>query len=173
MGKMTSQSNSSPPSYIVRSISMAAGEKNLSKSVLDSQDDCLIVAAIDFGTTFSGYAFSVKTKRGEVIMNKNWGKDTGMTTFKAPTCVLTEVAANGRDHIFQKFGFQAQNDYVRRFAEPDKDRLCLFNKFKMKLHREVNTYCCSYFLSYHRITKFIFFSEVFLNVISFGCFTVI
>ena len=116
---------------------MAANED---KCVFASQDECLIVAAIDFGTTFSGYAYSVKTKCGEVIMNKNWGKETGMTSFKAPTCVLTKIAENGRDHIFQDFGFQAENDYTNRLTGPEKDKLCLFNKFKMKLHREVKKY---------------------------------
>ena len=37
----------------------------------------LLVAAIDFGTTFSGYAFSFKTDPENIICNKNWGQPMG------------------------------------------------------------------------------------------------
>ena len=36
--------------------------------------DFQIVAAIDFGTTFSGYAYSFASSREAVHVNKNWGQ---------------------------------------------------------------------------------------------------
>ena len=40
-------------------------------------EDCKLVAAIDFGTTFSGYAFAFTSKPGEIRINKNWGESVG------------------------------------------------------------------------------------------------
>ena len=40
-------------------------------------DDFVLVCAIDFGTTFSGYAFSFKSDPNNIKMNKNWGNSLG------------------------------------------------------------------------------------------------
>ena len=46
-------------------------------------DDFLLVAAIDFGTTYSGYAFSFKATKDDpeiaekIRTNKNWGASLG------------------------------------------------------------------------------------------------
>ena len=46
-------------------------------------DDFLLVAAIDFGTTYSGYAFSFRATRDDpekseqIITNKSWGASLG------------------------------------------------------------------------------------------------
>ena len=45
-------------------------------------DNFVMVASIDFGTTFSGYAFSFKSNKNEIRMNKNWGEDAGHQSFK-------------------------------------------------------------------------------------------
>ena len=39
--------------------------------------DYILVAAIDFGTTFSGYAFSFTASPENIRMNKNWGENLG------------------------------------------------------------------------------------------------
>ena len=44
---------------------------------MDSCSDFVIVCAIDFGTTFSGYAFSFKTCPDDVIINKDWAGAMG------------------------------------------------------------------------------------------------
>ena len=44
--------------------------------------DFLMVASIDFGTTFSGYAFSFTSSKQEFRMNKNWGEAAGHQSFK-------------------------------------------------------------------------------------------
>ena len=41
------------------------------------KDDYIMVAAIDFGTTFSGYAFSFRKNQTDIKMNKNWGAGLG------------------------------------------------------------------------------------------------
>ena len=44
--------------------------------------DYVMVASIDFGTTFSGYAFSFKSNKNDIKMNKNWGGEAGHQSFK-------------------------------------------------------------------------------------------
>ena len=41
------------------------------------QKDFVVVCAIDFGTTFSGYASSFSSTPQDIIMNKNWGENLG------------------------------------------------------------------------------------------------
>ena len=59
-----------------------------------AKSDYLLVAAIDFGTTFSGYAFSfIPTKDDPVLhekihMNKNWGENLG---FQVTFSVLAQI----------------------------------------------------------------------------------
>lgn len=45
----------------------------------DGEDvaDYQIVAAIDFGTTFSGYAYSFASNKQAIHVNKNWGQTQG------------------------------------------------------------------------------------------------
>ena len=40
-------------------------------------DSFKIVAAIDFGTTFSGYAYSFSDDEEKIYTNKNWGQTQG------------------------------------------------------------------------------------------------
>lgn len=40
--------------------------------------DYQIVAAIDFGTTFSGYAYSFASNKQAIHVNKNWGQTQGI-----------------------------------------------------------------------------------------------
>ena len=51
-------------------------------SEINSQEDdvyvdYILVAAIDFGTTFSGYAFSFTASPDNIRLNKNWGENLG------------------------------------------------------------------------------------------------
>ena len=43
--------------------------------------DYLLVAAIDLGTTYSGYAFSFRTDPEKVICNNNWGEEYGFKVY--------------------------------------------------------------------------------------------
>ena len=74
---------------------------------MESTEHYVMVAAIDFGTTFSGYAFSFKTNPEAIAMNKNWGAVTGFESYKTPTCVLT-----GPSGDFVAFGYEAEAKLV-------------------------------------------------------------
>ena len=41
---------------------------------MEAKGNYTVVMAIDFGTTFSGYAFAFTAKPDEIRMNKNWGE---------------------------------------------------------------------------------------------------
>ena len=61
------------------------------------KNDKVMVAALDFGTTYSAYAFSLRSSPNNILMNKNWGSGVGFESFKAPTCVLTKP--NGKSIV--------------------------------------------------------------------------
>ena len=77
----------------------------------DDGENYVLVAAIDFGTTFSGYAFSFKSSPDDVRMNKNWSETMGFQSYKTPTSVLT-----GPDDKFMAFGYEAEHTYVDTFV---------------------------------------------------------
>ena len=77
----------------------------LSKLSLD--DRYVMVAAIDFGTTFSGYAFSFKTQKDKILMNKSWGQNVGFQSYKTPTCVMVDST-----NSFHAFGYEAEDRSV-------------------------------------------------------------
>ena len=103
----------------------------------------LVVVAIDFGTTFSGYAFSFLSDRGNtqptddessiqngpIHMMRRWeGGDPGVINQKTLTALL--LTPQGQ---FQAFGFTARN-YYHDLDPTEAQRWMYFDKFKMALH---------------------------------------
>ncbi|XP_053398765.1 heat shock 70 kDa protein 12A-like [Mercenaria mercenaria] len=86
-----------------------------------------IVAAIDFGTTFSGYAYSFADECDKIYTNKNWGQTQGFLLHKTPTCLLLRP-----DGEFEAFGFEAVSKY-NDLTEEEADDYYYFDRFKMKL----------------------------------------
>ena len=62
--------------------SKMALSKNTSSLTRHEDHQFVMVAVIDFGTTFSGYAFSFKSTKTDIRMNKNWGGGTRHLSFK-------------------------------------------------------------------------------------------
>ena len=90
----------------------------------------LVVVAIDFGTTFSGYAFSFKNQPSEVQKNMKWTAGSSkMISLKTPTCVLLKP-----DDTFHSFGFEAENKYSALAEDGEHHGWKLFKHFKMLLH---------------------------------------
>uniref|UniRef100_A0A4W3INM3 Heat shock protein 12B n=1 Tax=Callorhinchus milii TaxID=7868 RepID=A0A4W3INM3_CALMI len=88
-----------------------------------------VVIAIDFGTTASGYAYSLTHEPESIHMMRRWeGGDPGVANQKTPTCLLLTPAAQ-----FHSFGFAARDCY--HDLEPEEAKHWLyFDKFKMKIH---------------------------------------
>lgn len=99
----------------------------------------LIVAAIDFGTTYSGYAYSFDSEWTKVLLNKWEGGN--LASYKAPTALLLNP-----DKSFNSFGYEAEKTYAN-IAEEDDDegRSCkeyyFFHRFKMMLKTTLSKVC--------------------------------
>ena len=86
-----------------------------------------IAAAIDFGTTYSGYAYSYRYEKEKIHVNANWS--SGCALWKVPTAILFDD-----DHNFVSFGEDAENKYSE-FAESDEEhKYFYFHRFKMMLY---------------------------------------
>ncbi|XP_053389098.1 heat shock 70 kDa protein 12B-like [Mercenaria mercenaria] len=94
-----------------------------------------MVAAIDFGTTYSGYAFSFRNdyERNPLKINMNFhlGSRTSIMSVKAPTAVLFDDRKQ-----LHSFGYEAEDTYYELVAENEHRDWCFFRKFKMKLYTE-------------------------------------
>ncbi|KAM4615024.1 heat shock 70 kDa protein 12A isoform 1-T1 [Polymixia lowei] len=93
----------------------------------------MVVVAIDFGTTSSGYAYAF-TKEPECIHTmRRWeGGDPGVSNQKTPTTILLTP-----DRKFHSFGYAARDFY--HDLDPTESKHWLYlEKFKMKLHTTAN-----------------------------------
>lgn len=102
-----------------------------------NRDQYDVVVAIDFGTSFSGFAFSFNHRDGSenIYMNRAWGSAQGYSTLKTPTCILLSPQKK-----FIKFGFEAAEKYAELEEAKDKT-FYFFDRFKMMLHgSEVTDY---------------------------------
>ncbi|XP_075705701.1 heat shock 70 kDa protein 12B-like, partial [Rhinoderma darwinii] len=89
----------------------------------------IVVVAIDFGTTSSGYAFSFVKDPEAIHMMRKWeGGDPGVAHQKTPTSLLLTP-----DKAFHSFGYTARDFYHDLDPEEARDWL-YFEKFKMKIH---------------------------------------
>lgn len=96
---------------------------------VSSSNAYLAVVAIDFGTAYSGYAFSTTDmyKASPLrIAVKNW---KGQREYKTSTSVLLDAHKK-----LIKFGSDAQDEYARIRAGRDLDSYYYFENFKMMLY---------------------------------------
>ncbi|XP_033742408.1 heat shock 70 kDa protein 12B-like [Pecten maximus] len=93
----------------------------------------LIVAAIDFGTTYSGYAFAFRNDYANDalrIQGNTWnsGSRVGIS-LKAPTCALFTP-----EQKFHSFGFDAEDKYADLAIDNEHQDWYYFRRFKMMLY---------------------------------------
>ena len=94
-----------------------------------------VVVAIDFGTTYSGYAYAFTSSPDEIhLMRRPEGGQFGTMTHKIPTILLLNEKG-----AFHSFGYEARETYLD-LNEEEAQKWFYFEKFKMELHsRKV---CC-------------------------------
>jgi hypothetical protein len=92
----------------------------------------LIAAAIDFGTTYTGFAYSFKHDPKHFIISNWTGDYVRIATDKAPTCVLLSP-----DQKFIAFGYRAEEIYKDLLEEDieSAEDYFFFERFKMKLYQ--------------------------------------
>lgn len=92
----------------------------------------IATVAIDLGTTYSGFAFSLNEEQGQnaIFMNKDWVNERGHQTSKAPTCLLLKP-----DLSFDSFGYKAVERYAYlKSVYEAQDEFLFFELFKMAMH---------------------------------------
>ncbi|XP_052074070.1 heat shock 70 kDa protein 12A-like [Mytilus californianus] len=103
-----------------------------------AQSDYLFVAAIDFGTTYSGYAFS---SRADFTRNpldihapQAWHAGSAqLLSLKTPTCLLLDSDKN-----FVAFGYDAENRYADLVSRELHEGYFYFSRIKMILYQNKN-----------------------------------
>ena len=89
------------------------------------------MVAIDFGTTYTGFAFSFNRGNNAIFMNRDWTSEQGDRTSKAPTCLLLNP-----DLSFNSFGYDAMKTYAELQKEHEEQKYFFFQHFKMALHND-------------------------------------
>ena len=110
-------------------------QQQMAQSVIGHEKkEKMLVAAIDFGTTYSGYAFSFKhdyqNDPCKISTNQNWvAGSMQLVSLKAPTCVLFD-----KDQKFHSFGYEAENVFSELALDNEHHQWYFFKRFKMVLH---------------------------------------
>ena len=105
----------------------------MDESLLHLEKSFLATVAIDFGTTYSGFAFSFNKEQGEdsIFMNRDWVNELGHRTSKTPTCLLLNP-----DLSFNSFGYGAVENYTNLKSLSEEKEYFFFQHFKMLLHND-------------------------------------
>lgn len=91
------------------------------------------IIAVDFGTAYSGYAFSITPTEKEIDPHiRTWGNELGLDTPKTSTCILFN-----EDKEFTKFGYEAKTAYINMQKEEAKKQY-FFKNFKLELYGKVS-----------------------------------
>ncbi|KAK3581187.1 hypothetical protein CHS0354_024721 [Potamilus streckersoni] len=98
------------------------------------KDIPVIVAAIDFGTAYSGIAFQFKHEfekdPTKISAPQAWnGGKEHLISYKTPTCLLLD-----KDGKIHSFGYQAEDKYADLCIEGKHTDWYFFRRFKMRLH---------------------------------------
>ncbi|XP_062612228.1 heat shock 70 kDa protein 12B-like [Saccostrea cucullata] len=106
-------------------------------SLEQKTDIKVLVAAIDFGTTYSGYAFSFKDEyekdQTKIMANTTWvSGHKNLFSQKTPTCLLLKS-----DQSFHSFGYEAEDTYTDLANEEKHHSWYFFRRFKMMLHNNM------------------------------------
>lgn len=100
-------------------------------------ENYIFVAALDFGTSYSGYAFSSRADFAVnpllIHTNQEWiAGGTTLTSMKTPTSILIK-----KDGSFLAFGFEAEDRFYSAMTNEQREEVMLFRRFKMKLHNKM------------------------------------
>lgn len=91
-------------------------------------EDEILVVAIDFGTTYSGFAYS-RRKYSEIKIKK-WESST-VESMKTPTALLLN-----KQNSFLAFGYDAEKKYKESVEDKKDEEYRFFKNFKMDLYNQ-------------------------------------
>ena len=99
----------------------------------DFKNPYIALVAIDFGTSYTGFAFSFNkvNEQDAIFMSRDWTNEQGGRTSKAPTCPLLNL-----DLSFNLFGYDAMENYAQLQNENKEQKYFFFQHFKMALYND-------------------------------------
>lgn len=96
----------------------------------------LLVAAIDLGNTFSGYAFATRADVNDDPLRSHtphwYASNSTLISSKTPSTVLL----NKREQLVA-FGYEAESKYAELLENEEGENYYYFPKFKMMLYDHV------------------------------------
>lgn len=122
-----------------------------------SSDHYSLVCAIDFGTTFSGIAYSLKREYRDDPMKitvPEWNApSSSQISYKTPTTILLD-----NEEKFVAFGYEAESKYAELAEDEEQYDYFYCRRFKMLLYNtlrgEVNaTFLSLLLLECHLLVK--------------------
>ena len=96
---------------------------------MTNPDNIELVVGIDFGTTYSAYAYSYKYEQDKIYINSSW--PSGVQTYKEATAILFD-----KNRKFVAFGEDAIDQYTDLTDKEEEKAWYFFKCFKMALHKE-------------------------------------
>lgn len=107
---------------------------DLENTDMDVDPEFEVVAAIDFGTTYSGYAYSMTDdyKKDKLNISSATWKSATMISPKTPTSVLLDS-----DKALVAFGYDAESEYTLLAEKNEHEDFYYFRRFKMELFNEI------------------------------------
>lgn len=88
-----------------------------------------IVVGIDFGTSYSAYAYSYAYEKDKIFINSDW--PSGSQAYKEMTAILFN-----EDEEFVAFGEDAVEKFNSLTEDGEENSCYFFNIFKMALYQE-------------------------------------
>lgn len=90
------------------------------------------VVVLDFGATYSGYAFSSKsdfeTDQQEIQFNRVWNAGSAaLLSMKTPTCILLNS-----ERKLMGVGFEAENEFAELCVDDEQHEYYFFSGFDIK-----------------------------------------
>ncbi|KAJ8303140.1 hypothetical protein KUTeg_019536 [Tegillarca granosa] len=104
---------------------------------MDTDNRKLLSVAIDFGTTYSGYAYSTlddfENNPTQIYANTDWPCTLGKANLssKTPTSLLLD-----KNKKFKAFGYEADQQYLSLAEKKKHYEYYYFKRFKMTLHEK-------------------------------------
>ena len=134
----------------------SSSEGSMARQISNKGSNRLVTAAIDFGTTYSGYAYTLKhelekprtAKEMCQVLTHTWqsGSSAGLISHKTPTSLLLK-----KDGTFHSFGYDAERKYIRLAERNEHKGWKFFRKFKMMLHN--NEVCVIVFYQFFKLSQ--------------------
>ncbi|XP_045194396.2 heat shock 70 kDa protein 12A-like [Mercenaria mercenaria] len=100
---------------------------------LNDEDNFTFVAALEIGTSYSGYAYCQrkdgKSIAKDIVMNPAWlNTDKTLTSLRTPSCLLLNEKKE-----FEAYGYEAEKLYLELVREGRQNKYFYFRRFKPKL----------------------------------------